>query len=92
MGVPVITFPGKTFAGRHAVSHLTNAGYPQFIAGDLKASVELAVQWANRPDELAILRTQMRDQMRSSPLCDGPGFGADFWDVLRGAWQTKSVC
>src|SRR6185295_884887 len=87
MGVPVITFPGQTFAGRHSVSHLTNAGYEQFIASDAAGYVELAVQWASRLDELALLRSQMRKHIRNSPLCDAPRFARDFLSVLRAAWE-----
>jgi len=89
MGVPVITFPGRTFAGRHATSHMTNAGYPQFVADDLEGYIELAVSWANQLDELAILRSQMREQVRHSPLCDAPRFARDFMDVIESAWKAK---
>jgi protein O-GlcNAc transferase len=89
MGVPVITFPGKTFAGRHATSHLSNAGFPQFIAADMQGYIDLAVEWANRLDELGTLRSQMREQMRRSPLCDAPRFAKDFLDVLTQAWKSR---
>ena len=82
MGVPVITFPGKTFAGRHSVSHLTNAGYEQFIAADWEAYIELAVEWANRLEELAVIRSEMRERVRHSPLCDAPRFAKDFLEVI----------
>jgi protein O-GlcNAc transferase len=88
MGVPVITFPGKTFAGRHSTSHLMNAGYPQFVASDLESYIELAVEWASRLDELAALRSQMREQVGQSPLCDAPKFARDFLAVLRQAWES----
>lgn len=78
MGVPAITFPGQTFAGRHSTSYLTTAGYPQFIAKDIASYVELAVEWAGRLQELAMIRAQMRDQVRASPLCDARQFAADF--------------
>ena len=51
MGVPVITWPGRTFAGRHSTSYLSTAGLPEFIATDVAGYVELAVQWAGRLDE-----------------------------------------
>jgi predicted O-linked N-acetylglucosamine transferase (SPINDLY family) len=88
MGVPVITFPGATFAGRHSTSHLNNAGCPQFIASDLKGYVELAVAWASRLDELADVRLRLREQMRRSPLCDAPQFASDFLKVIKQAWQS----
>jgi predicted O-linked N-acetylglucosamine transferase (SPINDLY family) len=82
MGVPVITYAGQTFAGRHSVSHLTNAGFPQFIAPNQAAYIELAAEWADRLSELASIRAQMRDQVRRSPLCDAPRFAADLLTLL----------
>ncbi|HEY2414932.1 MAG TPA: tetratricopeptide repeat protein [Pirellulaceae bacterium] len=82
MGVPVITWPGKTFAGRHATSHLTNAGLEQFIARDQSEFVSMSIDWANRLDELAVIRSTMRDQMIQSPLCDAQTFAADFLVLL----------
>jgi len=85
----VITWPGKTFAGRHSVSHLTNAGYSQFVADDIDGYIDLAVQWASRLDEFAVIRSQMRDKVRQSTLCDAPRFARDFLSVLRQAWQSR---
>src|SRR5262249_39246260 len=89
MGVPVITFPGRSFASRHATSHLSNSGYGQFVANDQTDYVELAVQWASRIDELAAIRAQMRDQVRGSTLCDGPTFAHDLLTLLRQAMQER---
>jgi protein O-GlcNAc transferase len=89
MGVPVITFPGKTFAGRHATSYLTNAGFGQFVAENKKGYVELAVRWANRLPELATIRAAMREQLRNSPVCDAPQFARDFLDVVQHAVESQ---
>ncbi len=89
MGVPVITYPGKTFAGRHATSHLMNAGYGQFVAKDRETYVSLAVEWASCLNELAVIRSQMRENVQHSPLCDGQRFACDFLDLLISAWQSR---
>lgn len=89
MGVPVITFPGKTFAGRHAASHLTNAGYSQFVARDIEHYVQLAVEWEGRLNELAAMRSTMREQLRQSPLCDAARFATDFLDIIEHNWREK---
>lgn len=88
MGVPVITFPGKTFAGRHSTSHLANAGLAEFIASDLGGYIELAVDWAGRVNELADLRSKMRTRIAESPLCDAKQFAGDLLSLLR---QTVSL-
>jgi len=90
MGVPVITCPGSAFASRHSMSHLTNASYDQFVARDMAGYIELAVEWAERLDELAAIRAQLRDCMSKSPLCDGRQFARDFLALLRQAWESKT--
>lgn len=85
MGVPVITFPGLTFAGRHSTSHLSNAGLSQFIATDLSGYIDLAVTWANRTSELAALRSQLRNQLRNSHLCNASQFATDLLSLLHQA-------
>ena len=91
MGVPVVTFPGSTFAGRHSTSHLSNAGLEQFVAADLPGYIELAVHWASRREALAIIRAHLREQMRQSPLCDARQFANDFLALLQAAWQRHSA-
>jgi protein O-GlcNAc transferase len=85
MGVPVVTFPGQTFAGRHSTSYLTTADHPEFIAKDAAGYVELAVEWAQRIEELAKLRAQMREQIRATLLCDAKQFASDFLEILGAA-------
>lgn len=88
MGVPVITMPGQTFAGRHATSHMTNAGFPEFVADSSRDYVGIAVEWANKPQELAALRQQMRQQVAASPLCDTTKFSRQFGDLMHELWAV----
>ncbi len=87
MGVPVVTFPGVTFAGRHALSHLTNAGFPELVAANRDAYVDLAVRLANDVPGLAALRARIRPQMAASPLCDNRRFAANFVRLMEEVWQ-----
>jgi predicted O-linked N-acetylglucosamine transferase (SPINDLY family) len=87
MGVPVVTCPGESFAGRHSLSHLTNVGLTEAIAADRREYVEIAVRMADDLDGLAALRAGLRDQMAHSPLCDGPRFGENLGALLRDVWR-----
>ena len=87
MGVPVITLPGKTFAGRHSLSHLSNVGLTETVARDVAEYVELAVRLAHDLPRLAKWRAELRGQVASSPLCDGPRFAANLMKALRSIWQ-----
>lgn len=90
MGVPVITYPGKTFASRHSTSHLTNAGLAEFVAEDRDGYVRLAVEWAGRVPELAELRRRLREQVRGSAVGDAEAFAGDFSRVLEGEWVRRT--
>ena len=87
MGVPTVTMPGEIFASRHSVSHLSNAGLADWVAPDVAAYVELAVQKATNIAALARLREGLRAQVKASPLCDALRFGRNLGAALRFAWQ-----
>jgi len=86
MGVPVITVPGKTFASRHALSHLSTIGLPELIARDKNNYAEIAVALANDTVRLTGLRRDLRTMMVNSPICDGKRFADDFSAVMRDIW------
>ncbi len=85
-GVPVITMPGETFASRHSLSHVTNAGFPEFVVNDPHEYIEKVVQLATDVRRLSELRATMRARMAASPLCDADQFARDFGDALRECW------
>jgi protein O-GlcNAc transferase len=86
MGVPTVTMPGDRFASRHSMSHLSNVGLTEFVGKDSAEYVEIAVNLANASDRLSFIRRGLRDQMLSSPLCDGSLFAKEFLDLMRAAW------
>jgi predicted O-linked N-acetylglucosamine transferase (SPINDLY family) len=87
MGVPVVTRPGETFAGRHALTHLSTVGLTETVARDLDHYVDLAVGFAEDLPALAAIRAGLRDRMAASPVCDGRRFTADLLQILRDVWR-----
>ncbi len=86
-GVPVITCPFETFASRHTLSHLSNVGLTETIAHNLGEYVNLAVSLAGDLRRLAELRSDLRERVASSPLCDGERFAANFMTLMRQVWR-----
>jgi predicted O-linked N-acetylglucosamine transferase (SPINDLY family) len=83
MGVPVVTCPGATFAGRHSLGHLSNAGLGELVAHDLSEYVGRATELAGDLTRLAALRGTLRPRVAGSPLCDGRRFAANLMALLR---------
>lgn len=87
MGVPVVTFPGATFAGRHSTSHLNNVGLAELVASDLGDCIGRVVALAGDGARLEGLRQGLRARMAASPLCNAPRFARAFERALREAWR-----
>ncbi len=87
MGVPVIAWPGATFAGRHSLSHLTAAGLAELVARDADHYVELAVEWATNLERLEVLRAGLRQRVADSPLCDARRVAEQLSGHLIEAWR-----
>lgn len=89
MGVPVVTFAGKSHRGRMAASVLTAIGLTDLIAHDEAGYGPLIGRWASDPHGLASIRAGLRTRMTSSPLMDEVGFARDFQQLLIDAYETK---
>lgn len=87
MGVPVVTLPGPTFAGRHSASHLVNAGLQELVATDWQNYIDIAVGLARDVESLSIIRSNLRDIFLASPVCDGQRFARNFAEAMRAVWQ-----
>jgi len=82
MGVPVVTLPGPSFAGRHAATHLTHAGLGAWVADSVDDYVAKAVRAAGDGESLEALRAGLRARLARSPLCDGPRFARNLETAL----------
>lgn len=83
MGVPVVTLPGDTFASRHSLSHLSNAGLEDTVATTPMEYVSKAIELVSDPYTLSERRESMRKKMAVSPLCDLDGYAEDFASAIR---------
>lgn len=69
-GLPIVTTPGSTFAGRVAASLLTAVGLPELIAPSLEAYEALALKLALNPAELGALKAKLKRNRDTAPLFD----------------------
>ena len=87
MGVPVVTKPGPTFAGRHSTTHLINAGLPELVVDTWEQYSDKVVELATDLEALFELRNSLRKKVENSPLTDGKRFGAHFGKAMRSVWK-----
>lgn len=83
MGVPVVTLAGRAHVARVGASLLSQAGHPEWIAQSDREYVDIAMGLARDPAALARIRSGLRDEMRASPLTDGPAFAGELTAALR---------
>jgi predicted O-linked N-acetylglucosamine transferase (SPINDLY family) len=88
MGVPVVTLAGDTMISRMTASLLAPIGLDGLIADTPDAFVACAEALARDLGALATLRAQLRDRVRNSPLCDGPGYVRSLQALWRRLWQA----
>jgi protein O-GlcNAc transferase len=86
MGVPVVTLCGDRHAGRVGASLLNQVGLTDWIAGSIDEYLEIAVNFAGAPSQLAELRHDLRPRLSRSPLCDGRKFARKIEAAYRTMW------
>ena len=87
MGVPTVTLTGDTMLTMQGASMLSCVGLTDWIAQDGEDYIRIACHFANDPQHLAKLRSELRDRALQSPLFDVKRFAQDFtnglWDMYR---------
>lgn len=89
MGVPTVTRMGTTMLALQGVSMLTCVGLTDWIAKDDDDYIRIACHFANDPQYLAKLRSDLRDRALQSPLFDVKRFAQDFTDGLWAMYRAK---
>ncbi|MCM2130421.1 glycosyltransferase [Larsenimonas rhizosphaerae] len=87
MGVPVVTLPGPTFAGRHSATHLINAGMPELVVNDWDEYKQRVIELASDITNLSLIRACLRKFLLQSPVCNAEKFGNHFSQAMRAIWS-----
>jgi protein O-GlcNAc transferase len=92
MGCPTIILAGTIYPYRFGGTILRNIGLSDLIANDENDYVRLTGELAQNQQRLLRIRSSLRDEMRRSPITDGPGFTRKLELAYRQMWKlhTKS--
>jgi predicted O-linked N-acetylglucosamine transferase (SPINDLY family)/acetyltransferase-like isoleucine patch superfamily enzyme len=91
MGVPTLTLPGRTVAGRGGAMIMSSLGLEAFIASDEADFVANGVHWASDMARLTALRDGMRDRCTGSAYFQPGVVAAAISRALRLMWERWSV-
>jgi predicted O-linked N-acetylglucosamine transferase (SPINDLY family) len=87
MGVPILTLAGTTHVARMGASVLTHLNLPELVAHSPDDYLHKAVELAGDVDKLEHFRKHLRQQLLTSPLCDGGAFTRGLESTYRQLWQ-----
>ncbi|MBF0355531.1 MAG: tetratricopeptide repeat protein [Alphaproteobacteria bacterium] len=89
MGVPVVTLPHPSIAGRHSASFLSSLGETGWIAKDADSYIATALDLVSNAAKLAGIRSGLRARLLASPVCDGALFARNLESLMTKAWTEK---
>lgn len=82
MGTPYITLADRPSVGRLGSCILEGLGHPEWIALNEEQYIEIAVSLASDLTKLALIRKNLRKEMKTGPLMDEPGFARKVEDAF----------
>lgn len=86
VGLPVLTFPGKSFAARFCSSVVAATGVSELICEGPQDYVAKAIAFAKAPETLKVLRDKLQANRETSALRDIPGLARRLEELY---WQMQ---
>ena len=97
VGLPVLTWPGRSYAARVAGSLLHAIGLPELVTGSMAEYEALALRLATNPGELRALRVRLARNKATHPLFDADRFRrhieaayTEMWRIHRAGEAPRS--
>ncbi|CAN7624921.1 glycosyl transferase [Pararhizobium sp. LjRoot255] len=87
VGLPVLTFPGKSFAARFCHSIVAAAGVPELICRGPEHLIETATGFAKDPQSLKKVRESLQAKRQISELRDIPALARRLEELF---WQMQA--
>ncbi len=91
MGVPVISLAGQTHVSRVGSSLLNGVGLPELATKSWSEYIEKAIALASDWEQLAQLRSTLRQTMADSILCDAETFTRNLEATYRALWEQDCI-
>jgi predicted O-linked N-acetylglucosamine transferase (SPINDLY family) len=88
-GLPVLTFPGNSFAARGCASLLQAIGLPELVTDSMDEYEALALDLAAHPERLAAIREKLERNRTNYPLFDTDRFRRNIEAAYRRMWEIR---
>jgi protein O-GlcNAc transferase len=86
-GLPILTRAGESFASRVASSLLSATGIPELITHSVEKYESLAIELANKPEQITAIKKRLVDNRSVCPLFDTPLFARHIESAFRIAYD-----
>jgi predicted O-linked N-acetylglucosamine transferase (SPINDLY family) len=87
MGVPVLTIQGRTRVSCQSSGVMRRGGMPEWVTESPDDFVNHAVAWTKKLDELARIRSGMREHLRNAPNRDAATMTRGVEAAMRQMWR-----